>query len=85
MAQKKKEAILSSEPGDIIRNAMLHRGMVQVDLADKLGMLQSSISGSVNRKRMSLSVFNNMLDAMDFDVAVVDRETGEVMWKVAVK
>lgn len=85
MAKKEKEVVISSEPGDIIRNAMLHRGMVQVDLADKLGVLQSSLSGNINRKRISLSVFSKMLDAMDFDVAVVDRETGEVMWNVIVK
>ena len=85
MARKEKEEVRSWEPGDIIRNAMIDRGMLQIDLADKLGVLQSSVSGNINRKRMSLDVFSKMLDAMNFDIGVVDRETGEVMWKVIVK
>ena len=85
MAQKEKKEIQGMDSGMILKNAMKSRSMMQIDLADKLGVLQSSISGNINRKRMSLEVFNTMLNAMDYDVAVVDRETGEVMWKVAVK
>lgn len=85
MARKNKEEARSYEPGDIIRNALIDRGMLQIELADKLGITQASLSGNVNRKRMSLEVFSKTLDVMGFDVAVVDRETGEVFWKVAVK
>ena len=73
------------DSGAILKSAMKERSIVQVDLADKLGVLQSAVSGNINRKRMSLDVFSTMLDAMDFDVAVVDRESGEVMWRVEVK
>ena len=80
-----KGSIPVMDNGEILRSAMKKREMMQVDLADKLGVFQSSISGNVNRKRMGLDVFSTMLNAMDYDVAVVDRNTGEVMWKVAVK
>ena len=73
------------EENKIIRVAMKERGVVQVELAKRLGILQSSLSGNINRTRMSLDVFNTMLNAMDYDVAVVDRTTGEVKWKVVVK
>ena len=77
--------IETMENGEIIKAALKERGMMQIDLADKLGVLQSSISGSINRKRVGLDVFCTILNAMDYDVAVVDRTTGEVMWKVEVK
>lgn len=83
--QEKKETVQAMDNGELLKAAMKERGMMQVDLADKLGVLQSSISGNINRKRMGLDVFCTMLNAMDYDVAVVDRETGEIMWKVAVK
>ena len=70
--------------GDILRASMKERGITQVELADKLGILQSSLSGNINRRRMSLEVFREILDAMEYDVAVVDRRTGEIMWKVEV-
>ena len=73
------------EEGDILKASIKERGITQVDLADRLGIRQSSLSGNINRRRMSLEVFGEILNAMDYDVAVVDRETGEIMWKVAVK
>lgn len=63
---------------EIIRNAMKVRGVLQTELADRLGMKQSSVSGNINRPRMGLDVFIEMMNAMDYDVAIVDRESGEV-------
>lgn len=86
MAQKRKETdIPVMEEGAILKASIKERGITQVELADRLGVLQSSVSGNINRRRMSLEVFSTMLNAMDYDVAVVDRETGTVMWKVEVK
>ena len=86
MAQKRKEAdVPVMEEGAILKASIKERGITQVELADRLGVLQSSVSGNINRRRMSLEVFSTMLNAMDYDVAVVDRETGAVMWKVEVK
>ena len=68
---------------DIFRLAMKERNVKQIELADKLGILQSAVSGNLNRRRIGLDVFNTMLDALDYDVAVVDRTTGEIRWIVA--
>ena len=86
MARKvKEEEILVLNEGDAIRSAMKERGMKQIELAEKIGMLQSGLSNSINRKHISVDVFKTILDAMDYDVAVVDRQTGEVKWRVIVK
>ena len=86
MARKvKEEEILVLNEGDAIRSAMKERGMKQIELAEKLGMLQSGLSNSINRKHISVDVFKTILDAMDYDVAVVDRQTGEVKCRVIVK
>lgn len=86
MARKvKEEEILVLNEGDAIRSAMKERGMKQIELAEKLGMLQSGLSNSINRKHISVDAFKAILNAMDYDVAIVDRQTGEVKWKVVVK
>lgn len=86
MARKVKEdEIPVLDEGDAIRSAMKERGMKQIELAEKMGMLQSGLSNSINRKHISVDVFKTILDAMGYDVAVVDRQTGEVKWRVVVK
>ena len=86
MAKRYDKVEYSAEDeGFIMRSAMKKRSITQVDLADKLGVLQSSLSGSINRKRLSLEVFCRILNAMEYDVVVVDRKTEEPVWKVAVK
>ena len=80
---KTNKEVTTVRDADILRMALKERNMKQMDLADKLGVLQSTISGNLNRPRLGLEVFNSMLDAMDYDVAVVDRTTGEVRWIVA--
>lgn len=86
MARKMKaQEIPEKEAGDIIREALKERYMLQVDLADKMGIRQASLSGNINRKRISLDVFWTVMNAMEYDVAVIDRTTGEVMWKVTTK
>ena len=78
----KKEEKSGVSSGKVLRMAMQERGLTQVDLADKMGMKQPSISGNINRKRMGLDVFMSILDCMEYDVMIVDRQTGELMWKV---
>lgn len=69
---------------DVLRAAMLRRGTNQTKLADKMGMLRNGLSQNMSRKRISLEMFRRILDAMDYDVYVVDRKTNEVAWKVDV-
>ena len=85
MAQKVKKEIPVKEEGEILKASIKERKITQVELADRLGIRQSSLSGNINRRRMSLEVFSEILNVMDYDVAVVDRESGEVVWKLAVK
>lgn len=69
----------------ILKKAQRMRNMTQMELADALGMKQNSLSGSMRRDRMSLGVFAKILDALDYDVVIADRETGNVMWKLEVE
>ena len=66
----------------IFRNAMYEHGMTQVKLAEKLGITQASMSGHLNRMRISLDAFTKILDVLGYDVVVTDRETGETKWAV---
>lgn len=66
----------------ILRQARSERKIRQIDLADKLGIKQNSLSTAMGRQRMSLSVFRKILDALDYDVVIVDRKSGEAKWKV---
>ena len=86
MTKKEKyDSVPAEDCGAILRLAIKERDTTQQDVADKLGMYQSGISGLINRPKMTMYGFGTVLDAMDYDVAVVDRTTGEIMWKVAVK
>ena len=66
----------------ILKRALHWRGMTQQDLAEKMGVIQPTISGNLNRKRMGLDVFRSILDVLDYDVVVVDRRNGRPIWIV---
>ena len=83
--KEKYEEIESGTCSEILRLAIKKRGTTQIAVADSLGMYQSGLSGLINRSKMTMYGFGTILNAMDYDVAVVDRETGEIMWKVAIK
>ena len=68
-----------------LKAAMTERRMKQSDLADKMGMQQCSISGNLHRPRMGIDVFLRMMDAMDYDIVVMDRKSGNIEWKVISK
>lgn len=86
MAQKaKKVEVPVMEEGAILKASIKERGITQIELADRIGIRQSTLSDNINRRRMSLKVFGEVLNAMEYDIAVVDRSTGEIMWKVDVK
>lgn len=69
---------------DVIRAAMKDRGITQTILAKEIGTAQNSLSNSINRARMSVQVLKDLLDAMEYDLVVVDRRTGEAKWKIDV-
>lgn len=80
----KKKEIMAAEDKSILREAMRERNMKQAELADRLGIRQPSLSGNMNRSRIGLDVFVKILQAMDYDVVVVDRKSGEEKWKVEI-
>lgn len=69
----------------ILHTAQKSRRCTQKQIADMLGVHISSINRSMNRPRMSLEMFSKILDALDYDVVIADRETGNVMWKLEVE
>ena len=66
----------------ILREAMAERSVSQKELGDRIGMGQTAVSANVRRDRMSLDMFSRLLNGMGYDVAVVDRESGEIRWVV---
>lgn len=82
---KNGETIPQEEDVKILKAAMKNRSMKQLDLAEKMGVFQSTISTNLRRDRIGLDVFVKMLNTMDYDVIVVDRRTGEGIWKVSAK
>ena len=69
---------------EILRDAIKKRGVKQVELAKKLNISQATLSGNMSRDRMGLDNFMKILDALDYDIYVVDRNTGKAMWTMDV-
>lgn len=69
---------------EILKKAQKGRNVTQTMLAGRIGVSQNALSQSMNRPRMSLEMFSKILDALDYDVVITDRETGDVMWKLEV-
>ena len=80
----KNAKVKSAKSNEILRMAKDSKGFRQTELAEKLGMAQASLSGNMNRSRIGLDVFAKLLDAMGYDVTIVDRESGKELWKVEV-
>ena len=70
---------------DILRLAQKSRHVTQDIIAEKLGVKRNALCQSMNRSRMSLGMFAKILDALDYDVVVVNRETGEAEWQLYVE
>ena len=70
------------EDKKILKEAISERKITQVKLAEKMGVLTSALSMNITRDRMGLDNFKSILNALGYDVAVIDRETGDVRWIV---
>ena len=70
------------EDKKVLKEALKSRGMTQTALAKELGMLVSGLSMNMSRDNMGLDNFRKILNALDYDVVVVDRRTGEEVWLV---
>ena len=73
-----------SEKG-ILKRAQKNRSVTQDVIADRIGIKRNSLCQNMNRSRMSLDTFAKVLDALDYDIVVVDRDSGEPMWRLYVE
>ncbi len=70
---------------DILKLAQKSRHVTQDVIAEKLNVKRNALNQCMNRSRMSLDVFAKVLDALDYDVVIVNRETGEEKWQLYVE
>ena len=76
-----EEEIVMDEK-EILRAAVREKGTTQTEVAGRMGMRQNALSAKMTRERMSLDTFREVLNLLGYDVAVIDRENGEVRWVV---
>ena len=79
-SEMKEEVILGSK--EIMRKAKEESGTTQKDLAERLGMLQTSVSAGFAREHISLELFCKYMDGLGYAVAVVGKQDGDVRWIV---
>ena len=77
-----ERAVNYHESKDILKMAKNRRKITQTALAEKMGMKQNALSAYMLRNRISVWGFVKILNALDYDVVIVDRSTGEAEWKV---
>ena len=70
---------------DILKLAQKSRHVTQDTIANALKMKRNSLCQNMSRPRMSLGMFAKILDALDYDVTIVNRETGEAEWQLYVE
>ncbi len=66
----------------IIKSAMARRSYTQEAVAKKAGWeRQSALSNAINRENPSLEAMFRILDAMEYDIVIQDRNSG-TSWKL---
>lgn len=79
-----KEIVGMTHKG-ILKMARQERKLTQEALANRMDMKRNSMCQNLSRPRISLDMFTRILSAMDYDVMIVDRKTGEAKWKLDVR
>ena len=67
---------------EIMKIGMKERGLTQTKLAERMDTTQRNLSACMNRSRVSMEVFKEVMDALEYDVIVVDRRTGESLYRL---
>ena len=70
---------------EILKLAQKNRQVTQEMIAARLNVKRNALNQNMNRTRMSLDTFSKVLNALDYDIVITDRETGEAMWKMYVE
>lgn len=79
------KSVVTLADKDILKRAQRTRNATQAMMCERLGMSSSALSQNMHRPKMSLGMFSKILDALDYDVVIADRETGNVLWKLEVE
>ena len=61
-----------------IKAAMLYKGESQIGLAQKMGRLPQTFYNMLSRDAMRFSEVEQIADALECDVVLIDRRTGQV-------
>lgn len=73
------------EDKEILKLAQKSRYVTQDAIAARMHVKRNALCQSMNRPRMSLGMFSKILDVLDYEVVIVNRETGEAEWKLYVE
>jgi lambda repressor-like predicted transcriptional regulator len=65
------------EPGKIIKQLLIERGMPVKDLAVKIGIIPQTLSNKMSRNIFSYQEFVQIADILETDVKVVTRDTNK--------
>ena len=69
---------------DILKLAQKSRHVTQDVIAERIGVKRNALNQNMNRTRMSLDTFVKVLNALEYDIVITDRETGEQSWQLYV-
>jgi len=69
----------------ILKRAQKSRQVTQEMIANRIGIKRNALNQNMNRTRMSLDTFAKVLNALFYDIVIVDQETGEPMWRLYVE
>ena len=69
----------ASDISYLIKSAIKARGMTQLQMAEKLGIGHQTLKNRLSRNSISVTAAVGMLDLLDFDLCIIDRQSGEVL------
>ncbi len=69
----------------LLKRAMQQRHISQVQMADMLGISKQTLYNRLSRNSISVTAAVGMLDLLEYDIAIVDRKTGDVIHEKGVK
>ena len=78
----KEQSVSALTHRGILQLARQERNLTQGVLADRMNMKRNSLCQNLSRPRISLEMFGRIMNAMEYDIVIVDRTTGEAAWKL---
>lgn len=60
---------------DAVKEVMRIRGVKQIELADRIRVKQSTLSERMSQKNVSVQKLDEMLNAMDYKIVIVPRNS----------